>query len=109
MEKLNILIKEKHIPIVNLDLHKPTQVVAKVQAKLPHKFNVASHTTAWHHFKVRPESGAQKPETTDSKYCVYDAAHKDYLYTDAWVHKLSNDLVDAQYFQKVIGAPPIAK
>jgi hypothetical protein len=37
LEKLNVLIKEKHIPIANLDLYKPTQVVAKVQAQLPHK------------------------------------------------------------------------
>ena len=85
LEKLNVLIKEKHIPIANLGLHKPTQVAAKVQAKLRYKFTVTSHTTAWQHFNVRPGSGAANPEATDSKYCVYDAAHEDYLYTDVWV------------------------
>ena len=109
LEKLNVLIKEKLIPIANLDLHKPTQVVTKVQAKLPHKFTVAKHTAAWQHFKVRPGSGAAKPEATDSKYCVYDAAHKDYLYTEAWVEKLSKELVDAQAFQGISGAAPAPK
>jgi hypothetical protein len=109
LEKLNVLIKEKHIPIANLDLYKPTQAVARVQAKLPHKFNVTSHTAAWHHFKVRPDSGSGKPEITDSKYCIYDIAHKDYLYTDAWIEKLAKELLDADVFQTITGAPPIAK
>jgi hypothetical protein len=107
LEKLNVLIKEKHIPISNLDLHKPTQVVTKVQANLPYKFTVNSHTAAWHHFKVRPKFGAAKPEVTDSKYCVYDAAHKDYLYTEAWIDKLSKDLAQADVFRNVTGMAPI--
>lgn len=108
LEKLNILIKEKHIPIANLDLYKPSQVVAKVQARLPHKFNVTGHTTVWQHFKVRPPSGSAKPEETNSRYCVYDAAHKDYLYTEAWIEKLVSDLVDPVTFQEITGNPPSA-
>jgi Domain of unknown function (DUF3644) len=109
LEKLNVLIKEKHIPIANLDLYKPTQVVAEVQARLAHRFSVAAHTAAWHYFKVRPEYGAAKPQVTDSKYCVYDAAHKDYLYTEAWVEKLCKDLSTPEEFQKVTGFAPAAK
>src|SRR5882724_11296427 len=109
LEKLNVLIKEKHIPIANLDLYKPTQVVAKVQAQLPHKFTIGSHTAAWQYFKVRPAGAATKPEVTDSKYCVHDAAHKDYLYTEAWVDKLAKDLADGQDFLAIIGSAPVAK
>jgi hypothetical protein len=109
LEKLNVLIKEKHIPIANLDLHKPTQVVSKVQAKLPHRFSIASHTAAWKHFKVRPESGAPRQDVTDSRYCVYDVAHKDYLYTEAWIDKLSKELVDPQAFLTILGVPPVPK
>jgi hypothetical protein len=109
LEKLNVLIKEKHIPIANLDLYKPTQVVAKVQAQLPHKFTIGSHTAGWQYFKVRPAGGATKPEVTDSKYCVYDAAHKDYLYTEAWVDKLAKNLADAQAFLTILGSVPVAK
>jgi hypothetical protein len=109
LEKLNVLIKEKHIPVVNLDLYKPTQVVSKVHAKLPYKFTVASHTAAWRHFKVRPESGATKPEATDSKYCVYDAVNKNYLFTEAWIDKLSKELVDAQAFANIVDVSPVTK
>jgi hypothetical protein len=109
LEKLNVLIKEKHIPIANLDLFKPTQVVAKVQAKLPHRFTMATHTASWHHFKVRPTTGATKPEQTDPRYCVYDTAHKDYLYTRAWIEKLSGELADAAAFETVTGSPPLPK
>ena len=109
LEKLNVLIKEKHIPIANLDLYKPKQVVAKVEPMLPHKFTVAAHTGAWQHFKVRPQSGTAKPEVTDSKYCIYDVAHKDYLYTEAWVDKLAKALADPGDFQKITGLIPVAK
>ena len=109
LEKLNVLIKEKHIPIANLDLYKPTQVVAKVSAKLPHKFSLAAHTGAWRHHKVRPETGAAKPEATDAKYCAYDAAHKDYLYTEAWIEKLTKELADAEAFKTITGLTPVAK
>ena len=88
VEGLNVLIKEKHVPIANLDLSKPTMVVSRVQAELPYKFTVNGHTAAWKHFSIRPASGSQKPEATTSNYCVYDRAHKDYLYTKAWIQKL---------------------
>jgi hypothetical protein len=92
LEKLNVLIKEKHIPIANLDLYKPTQVVNRVEPRLPHRFTIGSHTAAWRHFKVRPPSGAAKPEVTISNYCIYDVAHNDYLYTEAWIEKLIGEL-----------------
>lgn len=103
MEKLNVLIKEKHIPIANLDLYKPSQVATKVQAKLPHKFSVHAHSGAWHHYKVRPAAGAPKPAATDSRYCVFDSAHSDYLYTEAWIEKLAGELSDSGKFEEVTG------
>lgn len=109
LEKLNILIREKHIPIANLDLHKPTQAVAKIRADLPFKFNVSLHTAAWHYFKVRPKTGAPKPDATDGKYCVYDTAHNDYLYTEAWIAKLVKELSDAQAFKTITGMPGVPK
>jgi hypothetical protein len=109
LEKLNVLIKEKHIPIANLGLFKPTQVVAQVQSAIPYRFTVASHTAAWQHFKVRPESGAAKPETTASQFCVRDSVHNDYLYTSAWIAKLCGELIDAGKFQLITGSAPRAK
>jgi hypothetical protein len=109
LEKLNVLIKEKHIPIANLGLYRPGQVVSKVQEAIPYQFTMGSHTAAWRHFKIRPQSGAAKPELTAGEFCVRDPAHSDYLYTLAWVERLSKELVDATKFQAITGALPRAK
>ena len=109
LEKLNVLIKEKHIPISNLDLIKPSEVVAKVQNAIPYRFTMGSHTAAWRHFKIRPRSGAVKPEMTTPEYCVRDRAHSDYLYTKSWVDKLCRELADPAKFQEIVGAAPRAK
>ena len=109
LEGLNVLIKKKHVPIANLDLSKPTLVVSRVQAELPYKFTVNGHTAAWKHFSIRPASGSQKPEATTSNYCVYDRAHKDYLYTKAWIQKLIQELASAENFRLVVGRTPVPK
>lgn len=109
LERLNVLIKEKHIPIANLGLHKPSQVVPLVNAKLPHRFTTNAHSRAWRHFRVRPSAGASKPEETAGQYCVYDKAHNDYLYTDAWIAKLVAEMSDPAGFEVVAGFTPVAK
>lgn len=107
LEKLNVLIKEKHIPIANLDLHKPGQVVEELRKRLPYKVTLATHTSAWQHFKVRPQKGDAHPERTRSEYCVFDEAHQDYLYTPSWIEKLVVELAKADVFATVTGRPPV--
>lgn len=109
LEKLNILIREKHIPIANLGLHRVSQVVAAVHEKLPHRFTTNAHSRAWRYFKIRPGAGAKKPDQTQGQYCVYDKAHNDYLYTDAWVDKLIAEMSDPARFQAVTGFAPTPK
>lgn len=109
LQKLNVLIRETRIPIANLDLHKPGDVVDRVAAELPYEFNLHHHTCAWRHFKVRPAGNATKKDRTDQRYCIYDLAHGDYLFTDAWIAKLSDDLIDPARFQAVTGQAPHAK
>jgi hypothetical protein len=99
--RLNVLIREKHIPIANLDLFKPGQVVSKVRASLGHPFNIGIHIRAWRHYKVRPPSGHPHPERTVPQYCVYDRAHRDYLYTEAWIEFLIRDLADPDRYAAV--------
>ena len=62
---------------------------------------------AWRFYEVRPDGGAEQPELTDARYCVFDEAHWDYLYTDAWVAKLIRELADAAVFEEVTGKAPI--
>lgn len=109
LRRMNVLIKDKQVPIANLDVKKPAEVVAAVSGALPIVFNMHHHTTAWKHFGVRPESGSGQPQHTDSSYCVYDLAHKDYLYTRAWIAKLISEMSDPGKFETIMGKPPQAK
>jgi hypothetical protein len=106
LERLNVLIREKHIPIANLELHRPSQVVEAVQQRLSFRFTMGTHTAAWRYFAVRPASHAANPERTKSQYCVYDSAHGDYLYTKAWIEKLVEDLSHADVYRRVVGSDP---
>jgi Domain of unknown function (DUF3644) len=106
LEKLNVLIREKHIPIANLDLFNPSQVVKKLEDRLPFQVNMATHTDAWKHFKVRPSTKDSQPEHTRSEYCIYDGVHRDYVYTQAWVEKLASELSTEDGYENVIGRKP---
>ena len=109
LERMNVLIRDRHVPIANLDKKKPTEVVDTVSAALPFIFKMHHHTAAWRHFKVRPVSSSNRPEQTNHKYCVYDTAHNDYLYTKAWTGKLIRELSDPLKFLQVTGKPPKVK
>jgi hypothetical protein len=109
LEKLNVLIREKHIPIANLDLFKPSQVIAELRQRLPYRINMYTHTSAWKHYGVRSPAGASHPERTRPEYCIYDEVHGDYVYTRAWIEKLAKDLSNQDRFQEVTGSGPVPK
>jgi len=106
LEKLNVLIREKHIPIANLGLFKPGEVVEKLRGRIPHPLNMSVHTSAWRYYRVRPPGGDSHPERTAPEYCLYDQPHEDYLYTQAWIEKLARDLVDVTQYNLVVGRQP---
>ena len=97
--KFAVLVKSKPIGVVNAELLKPSAVVKAVRQKLGNpmverngkpvsKFTADTHVRCWRHFKVRPGGGAKNPEETNQKFCIYDKAHGDYLYTVDWVNLL---------------------
>jgi hypothetical protein len=93
VQTATVIIRDRHVETANLDRMKAGEVVDKVRAVYP-KFSVQrEHVLAWKHYNIRPASNSPDPTKTDPRYCVYDRAHKDYLYTDAWVEKLKAELV----------------
>lgn len=106
LERLNVLIREKKIPIANLDLYKPSAVVDRINAACPFVVTQNAHSDAWRHFNVRPRSGADRPEVCNADYCVYDEAHRDYLYTQAWVNKCIEAFSNADTFRKITARTP---
>jgi hypothetical protein len=106
LERLNVLIREKTIPIANLDLYKPGQVVEKINESCPYYVSLNAHADCWRYFGVRPPTGDDHPERCRTAYCVYDKPHRDYLYTEAWVNKCIDVLSNPERFQEIIGRKP---
>jgi hypothetical protein len=108
LEQVQTIVREKQVPVRNVDMHKPTYVSDRVSEVLGVKFKASSeHVRAWKHYEVRPETGAAHPERTDARYCTFDEPHRDYVYTDAWITLLTTDLRDPGKFAEVIGHLPI--
>lgn len=102
IKKIVALIKDRTISVSNEDKLRPSQVASEVDKELNFKFNVPNHTLCWKYFNVRPGTGAERPEETNQKYCIYDKAHNDYLYTMAWVKKLIRELSDEKTRIKIL-------
>lgn len=106
LDKLNVLIREKRIPIANLDHRKPSQVVEELKDVIPFPMNLSVHTAAWKHFKVRPTSDSTIPDRTQTDFCIYDEVHGDYVYTQAWVNKLRRELSTRLGYSRITGREP---
>jgi len=110
LDRAQVIVRDKVVEVSNRNRHKPKAVAAVVENRIPFVFRAATHhVRAWQHFHVRPATGAKDPKTTDPRYCVWDEAHQDYVYFDAWIEKLANELQTAQAFESIIGLKPTPK
>ena len=105
-----VLVREQHRPVANLGLMRPTAVAAAIEARTPFCFRPSSEVpTAWKRLKCRPKHGDAHPERTDERYCLYDQAHDDYLYTPAFVEKVVRETETEGKFEKFMGRSPRKK
>jgi hypothetical protein len=91
VENARVVIRDRRVEAVNVSRMRAGEVVSRVQSVFP-AFSMYYHTLAWRHYGIRPPSNAADPERTESRYSAYDRAHRDYLYTEAWVDRLKSDL-----------------
>lgn len=105
-EKVVAMIKEKQVPVANLGLLKPGEVVRQVQKRLGKRFNMYHHVQSYRHFNARPGKGAVDPTACDARYCVYDQMHKDYGYRPEWVEFLIQQLSDPATYELVTHRKP---
>jgi hypothetical protein len=103
-DKVIALIKPKQVSIANLGCLRAGQVVKQVSNQLGRKFTLNSHMRCWKHFNTRPARGTSAPEACDNRYCYYDSAHQDYVYTPEWVNFLVEKLGDAPTYAMVVGS-----
>ena len=89
--KLITIIKDKVIkqPVSNANMLRPKDVINAIKEKTGVEISQRNHCDLWKAFKVRPETKATSKFDTDTKYCIYDEPHNDYLYTIEWVELLS--------------------
>jgi len=104
-KRITAIIKEKQVPVVNPGKLKPGDVAERIKATLSiPKFDASCrHAQCWKYYGVRPERGSESPEKTDTRYCHYDAAHNDYVYTEEWVKFLISELSNAQKRKEILG------
>jgi len=106
------LVKTKQVPVANLDKLKAKEVVARVSTALgrptverngkkSEKITMDTLIRCWKKYGVRPPPDAPNPERTRSEFCVYDALHRDYCYTVAYVSFLVKKLSDEDEFKSL--------
>lgn len=102
-ERLVAMIKPKQVSVANLGGLTASGVVRGVAAKLVGKrFTLNTHVKCWKHFNTRPSAKGPSPEACDNRYCYYDAVHKDYVYTPAWVNFLVEKLGDSATYDLIV-------
>lgn len=96
----NVLVKHENSD--KLYPYKAKQVMKLVQQKSSRRFSSHNHTQAWKKFKIRPATNAKQPEDTNTEYCHYHTAHKDYTYSEHWVTFLVDTIADEQSYKDLI-------
>ena len=99
LEKQIVAIRNRTIQVANQGKLKPKDVWVTVEAKIGKRFRQGEHTKAWKYYKVRKK--AKSAEGCDTKYCQFDEAHQDYIYTQEWVDFLTNELSNEDTYSKV--------
>jgi hypothetical protein len=90
-EKIQALIKEKHVPVANQGKFKPTDVLKTIKERTGIEKTPNWHTEMWKKHGVRPATKDQDKTKTKSKFSQYDVVHKDYVYTEDWINLLIKD------------------
>lgn len=119
VERIAALVKTKleKIPVRNNTYMLPKEVISQVQSKLGdpkinsggreiNLFNSTTHTRCWKKYKVRPLKKSDNHLKTKVKYCVYDSAFDQYMYTPEWVNFLVNKMKDENEFNSLYKNPP---
>jgi len=95
-KKVTALIKDKVVKTeaINPGKLKPGRVLLEVNKQIQSKINHHDHKCILAIFKIRPykEFNIKEydPFETNTTYCHYDEAHKDYLYKQEWVDLLAS-------------------
>jgi hypothetical protein len=115
-EKLAALIKPSVSQVVNAgrlkagDVCKRVLPVVKAAFGKDRCFNASyHHALACEFYKIRPKKTDPHPHKTDVEMCQYDAAHKDYVFTEKWVTFLIEEMKKPGQYEKLLESRRAAK
>ncbi len=86
-QHITAIIKDKKVSVEGKNVGRllPGQVVKKVGERIPCSFKQYDHQCLYTILSVRPSGRDPNPGETNTKYCHYDYANKNYVYQDSWV------------------------
>jgi hypothetical protein len=115
-DKLTALIKPAVSQVVNAGRFKAGDVCKRVEPVVKECYGKqCCFNASYHHalacqlYKVRPKKGDAQPEKTKVEFCQYDAAHKDYVYTEQWVMFLTEEMKKPGQYQNLLDSRRSAK
>lgn len=107
-EQVTALIKPVVSQVANAGCLKAGDVCRKVEPVVKavcgkdKKFAASyHHARACQFYKVRPPAGDKHPEKTDTRFCHYDAAHRDYVFTKQWVTFLITEMKKPGQYDRI--------
>jgi hypothetical protein len=104
-----VITKAKHVEVASKGKMLPSEVVRRVNERVPYMFTMDHHTRLRKHFGVRPAGRTGDRSVTDQRYCVYDEPFKAYIYTEAWVDKIVREVGTTEAARNIFGRTPRAK
>ena len=86
-QQITTLIKDRKVSIEgkNVGRFLPGKVVKKVRERIVPNFSQYDHQTLYTIFSIRPSGNDPDPYITNTKYCHYDFANRNYVYQESWV------------------------
>ncbi|MCC2322290.1 DUF3644 domain-containing protein [Cellulomonas xiejunii] len=102
VEQVQTIIREKKVPVEDLNGLLPKAVVDAVDTAIERPFTLHMHTQAWRYFQVRPAADAPNAAATKSDFCRYNPAFRQYVYTPQWVTYLIRHLSDPTTYDAIM-------
>ena len=104
-----VIVREHIRPVINEDEMKPARAAAAIETRIPFEFKTHHLVSVWKKLQLHPPKGDAQPERTQQDFCIWDRAHRDYLYTKAFVDHIVGRLSTADGFKEVTGYKPIKR
>jgi Protein of unknown function (DUF3644) len=108
-EKIVSLMKVNQIAVANPGKFKPGMIcqiiepIVKQVSGSNKKFTASSHhVKACYFYQVRPKKSEADPRKTNTQYCQYDDAHKDYIYTQEWLEFLKKEMHKPGQYEEIM-------